>query len=61
MTKVGFEPTSNGGIAGPKAVAVTTLLLGQTNNQCEREDEYSKNMYLCAIRIPLVTQDTYLN
>ena len=30
MTKVGFEPTSNGGIAGPKAVAVTTLLLGQS-------------------------------
>lgn len=58
MTKVGFEPTSNGGIAGPKAVAVTTLLLGQTNNQSVREDEYSKNMYLCAIRIPLVKQDT---
>ena len=58
MTKVGFEPTSNGGIAGPKAVAVTTLLLGQTNSQGVREDEYSKNMYLCAIRIPLVTQDT---
>ena len=58
MTKVGFEPTSNGGIAGPKAVAVTTLLLGQTNNQGVREDEYSKNMYLCAIRIPLVMQDT---
>ena len=58
MTKVGFEPTSNGGIAGPKAVAVTTLLLGQTNNQSEREDEYSKNMYLCAIRTPLVKQDT---
>ena len=61
MTKVGFEPTSNGGIAGPKAVTVTTLLLGQTNSQGVREDEYSKNMYLCAIRIPLVTQDTYLN
>ena len=61
MTKVGFEPTSNGGIAGPKAVAVTTLLLGQTNTQGVREDEYSKNMYLCAIRVPLVTQDTYLN
>ena len=44
MTKVGFEPTSNGGIAGPKAVAVTTLLLGQTNSQGVREDEYSKNM-----------------
>lgn len=58
MTKVGFEPTSNGGIAGPKAVAVTTLLLGQTNIQSQREDEYSKNMYLCAIRIPLVKQDT---
>lgn len=58
MTKVGFEPTSNGGIAGPKAVAVTTLLLGQTNNQGVGEDEYSKNMYLCAIRIPLVMQDT---
>lgn len=58
MTKVGFEPTSNGGIAGPKAVAVTTLLLGQTNNQSEREDKYSKNMYLCAIRIPLDIQDT---
>lgn len=58
MTKVGFEPTSNGGIAGPKAVAVTTLLLGQTNIQSQREDEYSKNMYLCAIRIPLVMQDT---
>lgn len=61
MTKVGFEPTSNGGIAGPKAVAVTTLLLGQTNTQGVRGDEYSKNMYLCAIRVPLVTQDTYLN
>ena len=48
MTKVGFEPTSNGGIAGPKAVAVTTLLLGQTNNRGKREDEYIKNMYLCA-------------
>lgn len=58
MTKVGFEPTSNGGIAGPKAVAVTTLLLGQTNNQSEREDEYSKNMYLCAICIPPIMQDT---
>lgn len=58
MTKVGFEPTSNGGIAEPKAVAVTTLLLGQTNNKGVREDEYSKNMYLCAIRIPLVKQDT---
>jgi len=34
------------------------LLLGQTNNQGVREDEYTKNMYLCAIRIPLVKQDT---
>ena len=58
MTKVGFEPTSNGGIAGPKAVAVTTLLLGQTISHFVREDEYTKNMYLCAIRIPLVKQDT---
>ena len=58
MTKVGFEPTSNGGIAGPKAVAVTTLLLGQTISRFVCEDEYTKNMYLCAIRFPLVKQDT---
>lgn len=58
MTKVGFEPTSNGGIAGPKAVAVTTLLLGQTITRYVCEDKYSKNMYLCAIRISLSEQDT---
>ena len=58
MTKVGFEPTNNGGIAGPKAVAVTTLLLGQTVNRYVCEVEYTKYVYLCAFRIPLVKQDT---
>lgn len=57
MTKVGFEPTSNGGTAGPKAVAVTTLLLGQTTVHHLCEHVYKKNSYHLCHSFPIVKRD----